>query len=102
MVEYSESAQLHMFYGMLNLDTLAQILPEIPEEHATKEQKIEYLKSKSVALTLHGWTRVFGSQHASIQEHEGKKVQTFGVYLTPKQRERTDQFENLGTYYDKL
>ena len=55
-----------MFFGMLNLNKLAGLLP-FPPELATKEAKLADLKSKAVALTCPGFTRVFASLYASIQ-----------------------------------
>ena len=53
--------QLLMFYGMLNLDMLSTILPfpHLPK-NASDEDKLKDLMEKSVAITCHGWTRVFG------------------------------------------
>ena len=65
MVEKSNN--FFMFYGMLNLDGLAQYLPfQRDLTCASTEEKLAVLKSKAVALTCKGWTRVFTSQHASI------------------------------------
>ena len=77
-------------------------MPGLPATLSEDEEKLEYLKKKSVSLTLNGWTRCFGARHASIQERADGQVRTFGVYLTPEQGCRTDEFEKLGTYYDKI
>ena len=60
---------LVMFYGMLNLPMLAQILP-FDAEHRTKVERINHLKTKSTALVCDGWSRVFGCNHATIEKDE--------------------------------
>ena len=56
-----------MFYGLLNLNTLANVLPFEGElQNGTNEEKLAYLKSKAVALTCPDWARVFAIAHASI------------------------------------
>ena len=55
--------KLYLFYGMLNLEMLAHIVPFSEDEcpaTAGFEEKFEVLKSRSVSLTCPGWTRVFG------------------------------------------
>ena len=102
MVEQAKSA-FYMFYGMLNLEILSRNLPfEGALEHASQKKKYADLKSKAVALTCSGWSRVFSSRHASIQERKNGQIRTFGVELTPAQQEVTDMIESVGIYYDKV
>ena len=92
-----------MFFGMLNVRVLSQVLPfEGDLDSASQEAKVANLVSKSVALTCRGWSRVFASNHATIQQDEAGMIKTFGVYLTPAQGAMCDRFEGLGSYYDKL
>ena len=75
-----------MFYGMLNLEILSKNVPfEGPLENASLKEKYAELRSKAVALTCEGWTRVFSSRHASIQQKKNGRIRTFGVELTPAQ-----------------
>ena len=95
--------KLYLFYGLLNMSNLASWLPFAgPLEQASEAEKMEYLKTKAVSLTCPGFSRVFASRHASIQENEDGKICTFGVYLTPEQERVCDQVESLGVYYDKV
>ena len=56
-----------MFYGALNLDTLAKKLTFTDDlVDATFETKRSDLVRRSVALTCPGYARVFNSKHASI------------------------------------
>ena len=57
---------LVMFYGMLNLPKLAQILPIEGVDEYDYKACLEHLKARSVAVKCMGWTRVFGTHHASI------------------------------------
>ena len=97
----SETTSLYMFYGMLNLNKLTDVLP-FPPELETKEARYADLKSKAVALTCNGYSRVFGQHHASIQADPLGQIKTFSVLLTPEQSAFTDQFEGLGYYYDSI
>ena len=63
---------------------------------------MDHLRTRAVALTCPGFVRVFASHHASIQENAEGSIQTFGIYLTPKEEEECDMIEGLGDYYDKV
>ena len=97
MVEDSGTT-LFMFYGMLNLNKLAKLLP-FPSELSSKEARLADLKSKAVALTCPGFTRVFASRHASIQANPLGQIKTFGVLLTQEQGRFTDEFEEVDDLY---
>ena len=98
---------LVMFFGMLNLPKLANILPfngpdETHLQDSTVLQRVEYLKSKSTALTCKGWGRVFGSNHATIEKDPNMQIKTFAVRLNKDQVAQTDFFESVGVYYDRI
>ena len=103
--------QLLMFYGMLNIDILAQILPfsHMPQLQ-TKPDKLAHLKSKAVSLTCPGYKRVFAATYASIEPvsyneaaaASEQQLKTFGVYLTEEQVAACDDFEDVGVDYDRI
>ena len=75
-----------MFYGLLNIDVLANVLPFEGElDNGTYQEKVDYLKSKAVALTCADWARVFASCHATIQPAPGRAIKTFGIVLDGEQ-----------------
>ena len=91
------------------MSNLAKWMPfPDPLRRGTQEAKFEHLKKRAVSLTCPGFTRVFASRHASIQEKEDGSIRTFGVYLTVEQEQMCDGIEALGfnksklSYYDKV
>ncbi len=93
-----------MFFGLLNLSTLATYMPvEIDGvEVEDQVQKRNHLESKSTALTCQDWQRVFGSRHATIKNIAGEQIRSFGCLLTPEQEELCDRIEGLDFYYEKI
>ena len=47
------------------------------------EAKEAHMKANSVALTCQGYSRVFASNHATVQKNPAGMIKTFGCYLTP-------------------
>ena len=84
MIRKKSQDKLVMFFGMLNIWKLVDILPfkQLTRAENTIEKRFAYLKSKSVALTCSGWSRVFGSNHATIEQNPAGQINCIGVWLS--------------------
>ena len=108
-----DGKQLYVFYGLLNIQVLANKFKDLNKDRVTSGRKLNStelhtalendIRDRAVASKLDGWTRTFGELYATIQRSSEKQLLSYGVYLTQEEAYLCDLEEELEQrYYEKI